>query len=131
MVYYKKLLSHVNPIVANLFVFLIGAIFLSIVTGATEGFSFSPTGNYVFALLYNAIAASTIGWTLWLYLVKEEDTTVVAASTLIVPLVAFVFGWLLLNETLEPESFVGLALILVGVYLVNQKLSNKKAKRRL
>ncbi len=128
MVYYKKFLSHVDPIVTNLFVFLMGAIFLSAVTFGTEEFSFSPTVNYVSALLYNAIAASAVGWTLWVFLIKEEDTTVVAASSLIVPLVAFVFGWLLLNETLEPESFIGLALILVGVYLVNQKLSNKKTK---
>ncbi len=121
VVYYKKFLSHVNPMIANCVTFIIGGLLVSVFAGASEGFFFPATMDYLFALLYNGVGASTVAWTIWIYLIREEETTTVSGSSLLVPMVALILGWILLREVVEPRSVITFALILAGVFLVNRK----------
>jgi len=75
-------------------------------------------------MFYNAVGASTIAWTIWIYLIKEEETTTVSGSSLLVPMVALISGWILLEEIVELKSVIGFVLILIGVFLVNRKPRN-------
>jgi len=119
-VYYKRTLSHVNPIITNVIQFTVSTILLSVLTVAFEGFSFSMTVTYVFIVLYMSVCASAMAFTIWIFLIKEEEATVVSASSFIIPLFALIFGWVFLQETIELESIVGSILILTGVHLVNK-----------
>jgi len=121
IVYYKKALSHVNPVATNVVQFAVGVIPLSVLALTFEGFSFIITGTYLLIVLYMSVFASAIALTLWVLLLKEEEATVVSASSFAVPMVALVFGWLFLGEVTEPQSILGLVLILAGVYLVNRE----------
>ncbi len=121
IVYYKKALSHVGPVVTNVVQFAVGVIILSTLALMFEGFHFIMTGTYVLIVLYMSVFASAIALTLWVLLLKEEEATVVSASSFVIPMVALVFGWLFLGEVIELQSILGLALILSGVYLVNRK----------
>jgi len=82
-------------------------------------------------VIYETIAVSAIGSTLWLYLTKKEGATVVSGSSLIIPLLAMLFGWALLSESIYTESIAGSALILVGVVLVNTRREKEKRNNRL
>jgi drug/metabolite transporter (DMT)-like permease len=120
VVYYKKLLSHVDPAIINMVQFPLGSIFLLIATLMLIGVSFSLTPIYIFSLFYMSTFGSAIASTIWLLLIKEEETMIVSTSSLIVPAIALIFGWIFLGETLEFYSLLGFLLIMVGIYLVNK-----------
>lgn len=125
IVYYKKFLSHVNPMVANFITFTISGLLVSLVAGASGSFFFPATTDYLFTLLYNGVAASTVAWTIWIYLIKEEETTIISGSSLMVPMIAVILGWILLGEVVEPKFAIAFVLILGGVFLVNKKRTPK------
>ncbi|MFB0502455.1 MAG: DMT family transporter [Candidatus Bathyarchaeia archaeon] len=120
IIYYKKLLSHVDPTVTNIIQLAVGAATLALLNALTGGFYFPLSAEYVAIVLYAAVAASSLGLTIWLYLLKDEEATVLSSSSFMVPMSALFFGWLLLGESVELSSLFGTVLILVGVYLVNR-----------
>jgi len=119
-VYYKKFLSHVNPTLANILLLGVGVLPLAALSLTREAFTFQWTGTNLGIVLYSSLAASAIGSTIWLILLKEEDAVTLSASSLIVPIIALLFGWQLLGENIEVESLIGSSLVLMGVYLVNR-----------
>jgi len=124
-IYYKKFLSHVNPVVVNMIQFTVGAVVLSVFSVTFEGLSFNMTDAYILLVLYMSLGASAIGSTLWIFLIKEEEATVVSASSFIIPMVALIFGWVFLQETIQLGSILGFILILTGLYLVNKGYSTR------
>jgi drug/metabolite transporter (DMT)-like permease len=123
IVYYKKFVSHVNPLFVNVIQLSFGFAFISAVTLALRGnaLKFSFSTQYVSALLYSSIIGLAMGSTIWLILIRKEETISVTTSSLIVPVVAAVFGLILLGENISPLSFLSFVLVLVGIYLVNRK----------
>jgi len=119
-VYYKKFLSHVEPIIANVFQMSFGTILLCLILMPSGKLLFPTSTDYLMRVLYASIGASAIAFTLWIHLLREEEATVLSSSSLIVPMVALFFGWLLLGETVEPQALIGAVLVMFGVYLVNR-----------
>ncbi len=128
IVYYKRFLSYVNPVLTNAAQFTVGLILLSFLAAAFEGFSFVMSGTYLLMLLYMSIMASAMALTLWVSLLREEEATVISASSFVIPMVALIFGWIFLQETIEMESIMGFALILAGTYLVNKKVPSSPVR---
>lgn len=120
VIYYKKFLNYVDPAIVNMVQFPIGSIFLLSIASTLEGLIFSDNMLYVLSILYMSILGSAVASTIWLILMREEETTVVSTSSLIVPAIALIFGWVFLGEVIEQISLLGLALILIGIYLVNK-----------
>jgi len=119
-VYYKKFLNDLNPIVTNAIQFSIGILVLSVLSAIFEGLTFPLTRTYIFIIIYVSVFASAISQTLWLYLIREEEATVVSSSSFIVPMVAQIFGWVFLLETIDLGTTASFLMILTGVYLVNR-----------
>jgi len=120
IVYYKKFLSHIEPVIANTFQTGLGAVLLGLITASSGDLRFPTSTNYLLIILYASIAASTIALTIWIHLLREEEATVLSSSSLAVPMVALFFGWLLLGETVDLQSLIGAVLVIFGVYLVNR-----------
>jgi len=120
IVYYKKLLSHVDPVVTNAVQLTASAILLAPLASAFEGLSFPLTHLYILIILYTSVFASAIGLTLWVFLLREEDATVLSSSSFMIPIVALFFGWLLIGENVELKSLLSIGLVASGVYLVNK-----------
>jgi drug/metabolite transporter (DMT)-like permease len=123
IVYYKKFVSHVNPLLVNAVQLSMGFAFISAVTLALRGnaLEFNFSTQYVSALLYSSIIGLAMGSTIWLILIRKEETISVTTSSLIVPVVAAMFGWILLGENISILSFLSFVLVLMGIYLVNRK----------
>jgi len=119
IIYYKKFLSHIDPTVANISQLGVGVVLLTPVI-ALKGLAFPPSLNYIPVILYTSICAQGVALTLWVLLLREEEATVLSSSSFMVPVAAFIFGWLILGETVEPKVLFGSALILAGVYMVNK-----------
>ena len=120
VIYYKRLLSHVDSFVTNFFQWAFGIIPLTALNLCSSSFFFPQEATYLWMVIYTAIGSACIGWTIWLYLLRKEDATVVSGSSFIVPLVALFSGWLFLGENMIIESILGSALVLLGVFLVNR-----------
>lgn len=79
----------------------------------------------VLTVLYLAVAATLIGYTLWGRLLASLPTHMVAPLTLLVPVVGLTAAWVLLGEALQPKQILGAAIVMGGL-LVNvfgQRLS--------
>lgn len=119
-VYYKKFLTYVNPEIVNVVQFPIGASFLIFITSMLDELTFSANIIYLLSILYTAVLGSAIASTLWLALIRTEEATIVSTSSLAVPAIALIFGWIFLGEMVDYLSLIGFALVLTGIYLVNR-----------
>lgn len=119
MVYYKKLLSHLDPFVINAVQFLVGSVSLLPSLSVLRVISFNYNPLYIFSILYIALLGSALASTIWLLLIREEETTVVSASSLIIPVVATLLGWVFMGEPIGYSFLLSLVLVLTGLSLVN------------
>lgn len=118
-VYYKKFLSHVDPLITHFSQLSVGIVLLILLSLTGSPFTFTNDTSYLEILSISSIGALAIGNVLWFLLLKEEEATTISGSSLIVPPIAILFGWQLLGEGLSIESLLGSALTLGGVYLIN------------
>ncbi len=124
IVYYKRFLRYVDSFITNFFQWAFGIVPLG-VFDLFSGRLFLPQESmYLWMVIYTAIGSAVVGWTIWLYLLKNEDVTVVSSSSFIIPLVALFSGWLFLGENMDFVSILGSMLTLSGIFLVNIR-SNK------
>ncbi|MFZ6756570.1 EamA family transporter [Undibacterium sp. Ji50W] len=78
-------------------------------------------------IVYLAVAATLIGYTLWGKLLSSLPTHLVAPLTLMVPVVGLTAAWLLLDEALSEKQIAGAAIVMAGL-LINvfgQKLTDR------
>jgi len=124
VLYYKKYLSHVDSFVTHFLQLAVGTAPLILWSLAANSFAFPVDAVYMGILFYSSAGALAIGNVIYFFLLKQEEATSLTGSTLIIPTVALLFGWLLLGESPNPESLLGAVLTLGGVYLVNVKREN-------
>lgn len=70
-------------------------------------------------LLYSGILASALAFVIWSYILSKMEASKASISLLIVPVVGTVSGFLFLKEGLHAITLLGIALVLLGVWLVN------------
>ena len=112
----KKYGRRGDTFVLNFFGMALGAACLLAMSAAFEGWSavvWSPSN--VSALLYLSLVGSVIAFSIYYYLIKKMDATVVSLTTLIIPIVALALGRAFLHETVTPTALAGIATILAGV----------------
>jgi drug/metabolite transporter (DMT)-like permease len=76
------------------------------------------TGASVFALTYLMLIGSIIGFSAYLWLLRNVEATRVATYAYVNPIVAVFLGWLVVGEKLAPELLAGSALVVIGIALI-------------
>lgn len=71
----------------------------------------------LWSMVYLAAIASVGGFTLFYYLLKHTDASVVALLTLVSPVLALLLGRIVDNEPVTPHVWFGTALVLAGLVL--------------
>src|SRR5690606_34242594 len=84
-------------------------------------------GTLIIGLLYMSVLASGLGWLMWLGVIQRVSTTVVSMSSLGVPVLAILLAWLLLGEQPSYLDLMGVALVVMGLVVVNWP-SRRRAK---
>jgi drug/metabolite transporter (DMT)-like permease len=121
IVYCKKFLSEVDPYVTQFLALSVGTL-LSIGLNLTgKSFFFPIDVNYMLIVVYCSIGGLAMGNVIWLYLLEREEATILSGSSLIVPAIALLLGWLILGETLSSESLVGVGVTLLGIYVMHAR----------
>ena len=93
---------------------------------ATGGFSLETiTPSSMMPILYLAVFDSIIGFVSYTYLLRVLPMAKASTYAYINPLVALVVGYLVLQEPLTATKICGMAVILVGVVLIQQDKPNQ------
>ena len=77
----------------------------------------SPTGWAAMAFL--GIGAAVISYSLWLWALQNTTPTLVAVALPMNPLMALVWGAVLLGEDVTPEMIAGFVLVITGIAAAN------------
>ena len=71
------------------------------------------------AMLYLVFIGSALAFTLYMYTLKHLSAAMSSLYTYINPTVAILLGWAVLGESLTAGALVGMAVTIVGVWMVN------------
>ncbi|WP_158829635.1 EamA family transporter [Mucilaginibacter lacusdianchii] len=107
--------SSIQLIAASLFSLLIAGI-----SGEFKGFTFNHVPAQAWAgIIFLITFGSLVGYLSYIWLLGQVAPALVSTYTYVNPVVAVVLGWVLANERLYSGQMLGLAVILIGILLVN------------
>jgi len=78
----------------------------------------TPSTEALYALAYLIVIGSVVGFGSYMIALRLLPTDLVMTHAYVNPVVAVILGWWLLGEPLSPTTWVGAALVLLGVYNV-------------
>ncbi len=84
-----------------------------------------PTTSAIVALLFNAIAATAIGFVVYFRLIRTIGSTSTASVGYLKPAIGVLIGGLFMGETLSWTAVIGLIAILLGVATIHQADSSR------
>jgi drug/metabolite transporter (DMT)-like permease len=119
-IYSKHRVRGVSPLMATALQMLIaGAIMalFGVLLGEAPEFRFTPRG--ALAVGWLIVAGSLLGYSAYMWLLAHVPAVKVATYAYVNPIIALVLGWLLLEEPLDWRTWIGTAIILGGVAVVN------------
>lgn len=107
---------------AGIFLYLIGIFF-----GEHTSFSIiNVTHASIFALAFQIVFSSIIGYLAYLWLLKEYSPALVGTYAYVHPVVAVFLGWALAGELITVKTIVSLILISGAVFLIKYAHSQSK-----
>lgn len=121
-VYLKKEGQTADPLWLIAFQSTIGGAFLSGIGFTVESWS-EIVWNvpYLSGLLFGSILGVPTAWVVYFTLVRSGEASKVTASTFLVPVISVVSGTLILHEPFHALLLLGLALIVLSIWLVNRR----------
>jgi drug/metabolite transporter (DMT)-like permease len=116
----KRTASRVEPLWAVALPLVGGGVLLAAAAavGGSDGLDLTPRIGG--AIAWTTLVGTALAWLLWMHLVTTGEVGRVAVSIFLVPVVAVVLGWLLLDEQLGWPLVVGTVLVCAGVFAVNR-----------
>jgi len=106
-----------DPVVGLFLNFLFGLPVIVAAAAATDSLHFPLTGSLL-AAGYVGVFEMGIAFVFWSYAMKKaENTAKVSNLIFISPFLSLVFIWFILGERILPSTYVGLVLIMAGLWL--------------
>lgn len=122
-VIYKRDGSHLDPLSINIAGMLVGASLLILVGLVTEPWmAVDYTMLRVGATVYLAMFGSAMSFSIYFWLLKRISVVKMSYSTFLIPILAGIWGWVILGESLSSKSMLGAAIILLAVSLPELKI---------
>ncbi|WLQ11609.1 EamA family transporter [Hahella aquimaris] len=113
----------ITPLTGNGYSMAYGAVVLLLAVFATDTpLRFSFTSQYIFSLLYLAIFASVLGFTIYLTLVNKIGINKAAYCMVAFPVVAILISTLFEDYQWDATTFSGVGVIIFGNFLMVSKL---------
>jgi len=110
-----------DPIVGLFLNFLCGLPVIAVVCGVTDGFDFSLNVSLA-AAVYVGVFEMGIAFVLWSFAMKKaENTSRVSNLIFISPFLSLVFIYFILGEVILPSTYIGLVLIVAGLWVQQLK----------
>lgn len=109
-----------HPVTSNLIQYVVGFAAVLPLAWALEDMHVSWTGQMIAALLYLVIGNSLVSVTLLLAMIRRGEASRVSALFFLIPPIAAVIAWLLIDEAMPPLAWMGMALAAAGVAIANR-----------
>ena len=114
-------LSQVTPVVQLLFQVAVSAPILLIAAPFFGDLMRDPQPVHWLGLLFQTVFVASLGFLFWFWLMKLYRANTVASFSFLSPVFAVIFGWLILGEQIALTVWGALALVAVGITLINRK----------
>jgi len=113
-------MKETDPMQVTMIRLVVAAVFLAIVTSFVSDLSFTQvTSAGIFSLAYAAIIGALAGQFMAFFIQRKYGATAFSLTSFLVPVVATLFGALILGEILTWAMAVGVVFIGSGLYLIN------------
>lgn len=76
---------------------------------------------HLWGMAFQIICIASFGFLWWFWLLSRYPASGVASFSFLSPVLAVFFGWLILGETITPGTWGALALVALGLILINRK----------
>lgn len=119
----KVLATGVNPFVLNGCQMLVGGAFLILLSFGTEPTKFVINDKVLIPWAYLVVFGSLVGHGSYYWLVHRAGPLLPSTWTYVSPVIAQFVGYYVLSEYLSGYSFIGLSLVLWGVFLVSRAVT--------
>lgn len=122
--------THIDPLLLNTGGMLVAVLFLIPFAFITEGVPrFALSGKLLLAELYLGIFCSAAAFFIYFYLLRKISVFKMSLSAYLTPLVAILLGYVFFNEKLFINHYIGMLLIMTGIFISGIKHAGKtKAK---
>ena len=133
IVAYEKL-NHIDSFTITTFATTFGAIFaipFFLIDVSYNFNNFNLNYNSIFAVIYLGIFPTAIAFQFRYYITKTSGPVFLSYVAYLIPAFAVIWGYILLSEKIGTNSIIGIFLILIGVYLGQNKLMNKISKKNV
>jgi len=108
-----------------------GGLLLTVIglaAGELPDWQWTTSGTAAF--IYLTIFGSCIAYAFYVWLIDRISPARLGATAYIVPAIATVLGWVVLDEALEGIQFVGVFVIIFGVILVTTPSGRRRSKAK-
>ncbi len=123
----KRTASRVEPLWAVALPLVAGGALLAVAAAVTGTGGLDLTPRVGVGVVWTTLIGTALAWLLWMHLVTTGEVGRVAVSIFLVPVVAVVLGWVVLDEQLGWPLVGGTGLVCAGVYAVNRWPGGRKA----
>ena len=124
---YEKL-NDIDSFSITTFATTFGAIFslpFFVYDLSINDFNYDFEINSVYAIIYLGIFPTAIAFQFRYYITKTSGPVFLSYVAYLIPVFAVIWGYILLSEKIGLQSLIGIFLILLGVYLGQNKLMSK------
>ncbi len=119
-VFARRYLQDADPVETAAGQTLVGAaVMIPLALAADRPFDLSLSAKHALAWVTLAVLASGVAYLLFFWLIRRVTATQASMVSYLIPITAVFLGALVLDEQLAANSFVGLALIIAGVWIVS------------
>jgi drug/metabolite transporter (DMT)-like permease len=122
LVLVKRHGKHIPPVAMNVGGMLVGLPIMFAIAFGVESFSsvrFDAKG--ILSILYLSTFGTVVTFVTYYWLLKRMQALFLSFISFITPILAVLFGKLVLDETLSPNIFSGATLVLAGIVIANGK----------
>ena len=130
---YEKL-TDIDSFSITTFATTFGAIFslpFFIYDAGVNNFNYDFNYNSAYAIIYLGIFPTAIAFQFRYYITKTSGPVYLSYVAYLIPVFAVIWGYILLSENIGINSMIGIFLILLGVYLGQNKLVSKIRKKNV
>jgi len=121
-IYQRKLLLRYTPLEITTYCIVAGAILLSVFAPRSFPQLADAQTTEIIAIIILGVFSASIAYLLWAYaLSKAEKTSEVTNYMFVTPVLTTIFGFVLIGESPRFSVYIGGALVLLGVLLVNKQ----------
>jgi len=115
-----------NPVTLNFGGMLVGSLTVALLAISFERISdIHLNAKAVGSIVYLGTFGSVLTFVVYYWLLKRLEAVYLSFLTFITPIVAVFLGTIILGETLDPNTFSGAGLVLVGIAIANGKSLRK------